>query len=124
MVIEPNSPIDYVQECVLCADGAVITHDDRRTPLTELENETSGFKQLCRSMDPNKGFIVGFVPNDADRPVFFKAREVARSIGLHMQANVEEPDEQRRQWETHKLMRRMETIQSAKQEDQPGAPPV
>jgi hypothetical protein len=109
MIVEPNSPIDYVQECVLCEEGAVLTADGRITPLDDIDRDGTGFKDLCKSMDPNKGFIMAFVPKDTDRPVFFRAREVARSIGIHMQGTLEQPDTQRLQWETYKRMRELKT---------------
>ena len=112
MIVEPNSPIDYVQEYILCEEGAVQTVDGRITPLDDIDRDGSGFKELCKGMDPNKGFIIALVPKDEDRPVFFRAREVARDIGLHMQGTLERPDTQRVQWETYLQMRRVPTVES------------
>lgn len=106
MQVDPNQPLNYRQECILCEDGKVILHDGSSTSLAELEHETSAFKQFCHSLDPNKCFIVAFIPNDADKNVFFRAREVAGEIGLHMQAPVDFPEKHRSQWEMYTKMKR------------------
>lgn len=107
MKIDPNQPVEFRQECVLCEDGQVVLFDDSRTPEAELDREESAFQKFCRSLDPNKCFISAFIPNDSDKGVFFKAREVALSVGLHMQATVDTPERHRTLWDRYQTMKRL-----------------
>ena len=112
MKVDPNQPVDFRQEAVLCERGGVVLHDGASTPASEVEEEESAFKRFCRSLDPNKCFIVAFIPDDADRHVFFAARESARSMGLHMQATVDTPERLRALWETYKTMKQYADAES------------
>jgi hypothetical protein len=106
MKVDPNQPIEFQMECVLCEGGKVILADDSCTPLPQLINEHSAFKKFCQSLDPNKCFIAAIIPDDTDNDVFFKAREVANEIGLHMQALVDTPENHRKQWRYYKESKR------------------
>src|SRR2546423_1070286 len=112
MKVDPNQPVDFRQEAVLCERGGVVLHDGTSTPASEVEDEESAFKRFCRSLDPNKCFIVAFIPDDADRHVFFAAREAARGLGLHMQATVDTPERLRALWETYKTMKQYSDAES------------
>lgn len=115
MKIDPNRPVNLIQVCVLCADGQVVLHDGKTSPPDELDREGSAFRELLRKLDPNRHYITAFILDDADRDVFFRAREVARqSGGRHMQATVETPDRQRSLWESYKTMKRMADAEVAK----------
>ncbi|NUN98721.1 MAG: hypothetical protein HUU16_21405 [Candidatus Omnitrophica bacterium] len=50
---------------------------------------------------------MALIPDDKDHPVYFKARDVARGIGVHMQAPVETPEAKKRLWETYVLSKRL-----------------
>ena len=102
MKVDPNQPVDYQAECLLFDMGEVVLHDDSRTPRALLEDEESAFQQYCRSLDPNKCFLMAIIPHDADRDVFFEAREVAARLGLHMQAMVDTPESHRSRWQVYK----------------------
>ncbi len=107
MKIEPNGYIGQHAEYVLCEVGQVVLHDGARVPIAELGSGENAFTQLCRSIDPNKCFIVAIIPNDADRDVFFKAREVASGAGIHMQATVDTPERLRGTWESYRESKRL-----------------
>lgn len=105
MRIDPNQPVDYHQECVCCEGGKILLFDGTSTEISELGLTESAFGEFCRSLDPNKCFIVAFIPNDADREVFFRAREVARDVGIHMQATIDTAERHRALWENYKTMK-------------------
>lgn len=105
MKVDPNQPIEFTAECVLCEGGQVMLYDGSGAPLEQLGQEGNAFKKFCQSLDPNKCFIMGIIPDDADRDVFFRAREVASEIGLHMQALVDTPENHRSRWESYKKMK-------------------
>lgn len=102
MKIDPNLPLQLHQELVLCEDGSIFLFDGASTSQAALGDEESHFKKFCRSLDPNTCFISALIPNDADRDVFFRAREVAGEVGIHMQATVDTPESHRRLWENYK----------------------
>ena len=105
MKVDPNQPVDFRQECVLCEHDRVSLHDGSTTPRAELGNEESPFLIFCRSLDPNKCYIAAFIPDSADTEVFFRAREVAAGAGIHMQATVDTPERHRLMWERYKQMK-------------------
>jgi hypothetical protein len=74
-----------------------------------LGDEASAFRKFCRTLDPNKCFIVALIPDDADHDTFFRAREVANEVGLHMQAPVDTPERHRRLWESYRQMKQFST---------------
>jgi hypothetical protein len=115
--VDPNQPVDLHHEMILCDGGCVELADGARIALSELDSQDNALAGFCRSLDPNKCFIVAMIPSEADREVFFKARQVASGMGIHMQAPVEEPDKCRRMWEQHVLVRRMAGDSS----EEPGA---
>jgi hypothetical protein len=98
MKIDPNQPILLIRECVLCQDGRVLLHDGRSTPEADLDHEGNAFRDFCGSVDPNRAFIAAFIPEDTDREVFFRARNVALQMGRHMQSTVETPEQQIKHW--------------------------
>jgi hypothetical protein len=114
MKVDPNQPIEFQAEWVLCEGGKVILADDSNTPLPQLIDEHSAFKKFCQSLDPNKFFITAIITDDANNNVFFKAREVANEIGLHMQALVDTPENHRRQWKYYKESKRYAKIEENK----------
>jgi hypothetical protein len=106
MKVDPNNPIGQYAEYVLCQAGAVVIHDGERTPREALGTAGSAFERFCRSLDPNRCFIIALIPDDADRDVFFTAREVCRGIGPHMQAPVDTPDHHNAQWSNYLAAKR------------------
>jgi len=101
MKIDPNQPIEYRVEYILCEGGKAVLYDGGSTALDELERDGSAFQKFCRSLDPNKCFIEALIPNDADRQVFFRARDAAQKIGMHMQAPVDTPERLYRRWKDY-----------------------
>lgn len=98
MKIDPNSDIERDSVLVLCEEGAVLLHTGRKTTMDKLDQASSAFQVFCRGLDPNKCFIVALIPEDSDREVFFKAREVCRSVGVHIQAPVDTAESHRALW--------------------------
>lgn len=101
MIIDPNQPIEQTVAFVLIESGKIVLHDGRTTAENALEDAGSAFQEFCRSLDPNKCFIQGLIPNGRDQALFFKAREVARKIGMHMQAPVDTEENLRRIWDNY-----------------------
>ncbi len=116
MKIEPNGYIGQQAEYVLCEVGQVVLHDGARVPMADLGIGENAFTQLCRSIDPNKCFIVAIIPNDSDRDVFFKAREAASGAGVHMQATVDTPERLRGTWENYKESKRHRSVEEETEE--------
>lgn len=98
MKIDPNTDIERGHEMVLCEGGSIRLFSGERTSVADLGSSKSAFQAFCRSLDPNKSFIVALVPEDADRPVFFKARDVSRTFGIHMQAPIDTAESARATW--------------------------
>ena len=105
MKIDPNQSVAYQAEMVLCREGGVRLHDDRFTPLDQLAQPDSAFHQWCSQLDPNRCFINAMIPDDADRPVFFRAREVASKAKIHMQAQVDTPENLLTLWQNFRQMK-------------------
>jgi len=101
MKIDPNQPIEHRVEFILCEGGKIVLHDGGSSALDELERDGSAFQKFCRSLDPNKCFISALIPNDADRQVFFKAREAAKKSGIYMQALVDTPERHYKMWKDY-----------------------
>src|SRR2546423_1260064 len=112
MKVDPNQPVDFRQEAVLCERGGVVLHDRASTPASEDEEEESVFKRFSRSPAPTKCSLAPSSPGAAVRHVFFAARESARSLGLHMQATVDTPERLRALWETYKTMKQYSDAES------------
>jgi hypothetical protein len=110
MKIDPNSAVEMRTEYVLCEGGRVLLHDGSSTARDELGTAGNGFDAFCRSLDPNKCFIVALIPDDGDRAVYFRAREIASGIGIHMQAPVETPLRLRSQWDNYCRMKQLPSI--------------
>jgi hypothetical protein len=89
MKVEPNQSVDTSFECVMCHQGSVLLPDGTTTPKAELVATDSAFRAFCRRWDPNKTFLLAYVPTEGDKETFFIARRVAQEEGLHMQAPVE-----------------------------------
>ncbi|MFH1861797.1 MAG: hypothetical protein ABH878_03195 [bacterium] len=102
MKVDPNEPINKKVEHVLCRQGSVHTYDGSSTPAAQLNSESNAFKAFCQSLDPNTCFIIAIVPDHADDELFFKARDVARQIPIHMQAGIERPEDAMTIWEHYK----------------------
>lgn len=111
MKVDPNEMIGQEVEYVLCENGKVVIFDGSSTDAADLDSESSPFMAFCRSLDPNTTFISAFVPDDADRPVFFQTRETARKIGIHVQSTLEEPDAQRARWSRYLAMKKLASVE-------------
>ncbi|BCG62929.1 MAG: hypothetical protein methR_P0608 [Methyloprofundus sp.] len=98
MNIDPNISIEHQSAYVLCEQGKVLLHNGSSISQLTLQDENSAFIHFCRSLNPNKCFISALIPDDADKNVFFKARDVAHAEGIHMQANVDRPEQLRKVW--------------------------
>lgn len=109
MKIDPNSDVDRSHEMVLCERGHVRLHTGEQTPASELGRESSAFQRFCRALDPNRTWILALVPDDADRPVFFRAREACRPIGIHIQAPVETAEAMRTTWNEYLSSKRFKS---------------
>jgi hypothetical protein len=105
MKIDPNLPVQLVQECVLCESGRIVLHDGGSTMETDLGRDDSAFHSFCATVDPNRAYITAFIPYDGDRALFFRAREVARRLGRHMQATVETAERQSSLWRSYVAMK-------------------
>jgi hypothetical protein len=101
MKIDPNFAVQLKAEHVLCSGLAVVLWDGQVVPEKLLDEDHGAFAGFCRSLDPNRCYIAACIPDDSDRPVFFRAREVARRRGLHMQASVDTPEHHRQQWQAY-----------------------
>lgn len=106
MIVDPNEAVAKQIEYVLCEDGSVELHDGTRTPEETLSDPESAFRRFCRSLDPNRTFIVALVLNDTDREVFYKARTTAGQDGIHMQAPLDTPEQHRAMWARYRATRR------------------
>ena len=107
MKVDPNQPIEFSAECILCEAGYVELYDGARTPLAQLGDESSVFYSFCQSLDPNKCMLTAVIPDDSGKAVFFKAREIANQIGLYMQALVDTPERHRTRWESYKKVKKI-----------------
>lgn len=105
MKIDPNRAVGMEQECVLCESGFVVLHDGARSSLEELERNDSAFRRFCGTIDPNRCYLLALIPDDRDREVFFRARDVARRMGIHMQATVEKPEELAARWQQYRELK-------------------
>ncbi len=108
MKIDPNQTIESHPEYVLCEKGCVVLASEQTTQHAALAQPGSAFTTFCESLDPNRCFIIALIPDDADRDVFFTAREIAQDIGVHMQAIVEKPEIQRRRWAAYLQAKQMD----------------
>jgi hypothetical protein len=117
--VDPNQAVDLQQEFILCAEGCVACHDGSRTPLADLDG-ANAFRDFCSSLDPNKCYIVALLTSEADREVYFRARDVARRLGVHMQAPVETPERVREMWEAYVSLKSRPLVAAAGMpQDQP-----
>ena len=101
MKVDPNLAVGVIQECVLCDDGRIVMYDGSVATREDLNDPDGAFLRFCGTLDPNRCYIRAVIPNDADRPLFFEAREVARSAGLHMQSSLETPERHRAMWNAY-----------------------
>jgi len=97
MKIDPNSAI-LRQECVLIEGGEIVLADGGVTTAADLGRPDNPFRAWLGKLEENLCYVAAFIPDDADRDLFYQARDVARGAGRHMQATVDPPDEQRRRW--------------------------
>jgi hypothetical protein len=105
MKVDPNQPVDVAHVSVLCHLGALVLFDDSRTPLAELDKPESPFQRFLQTLDPNRHFIQAYVPDDADRATFFRARDVAKASGIHMQASLDSPEALWQMWIRYQKMK-------------------
>ena len=91
----------------MCQGGGVELFDGSRTEGHRLAEPDSAFHRFCSALDPNKCFISALIPEDADRHVFFAARDVASSIGIHMQSTVDTPERHRSLWQRYQEMKQL-----------------
>jgi hypothetical protein len=113
MIVDPNSAVGSQIEYVLCDEGSVELHDGSRTPREALSEPESAFRRFCRSLDPNRTFIVALVLGDSDREVFYEARTIADQDGLHMQAPLDTPEHHRAIWAQYQATRRAPPTEDA-----------
>ncbi len=106
MKIDPNLPVDMHSELILCEGGKIVLHDGTAAAQAELDREGGPFLRFCGALDPNRCFLVALILDDADKTVFFKAREVAGEKGIHVQAPVDTPARLRAQWDAYLRLKR------------------
>ena len=101
MKVEPNLAVGMHEEYVLCEAHSICTYDGKHTSAAAISDPGSALMQFFNSLDPNKAFVVALIPDDANRELFFTARDVAQSCGLHMQATVERPEQYVNIWQNY-----------------------
>jgi hypothetical protein len=101
MKVDPNKSVNTSYELVLCERGAIRCFDGSVTVMEDLDTPHLAFRELIKSLDPNKTFILALLPEEADRPVYFAARDVSQSCGVGMQAEVETPERCHALWESY-----------------------
>lgn len=106
MKVDPNQAVNLHHEVVLCEGEGVTVPGGEHTAHDALSDPDSPFGRFCRTLDPNRCYLVALVPDDADRVAYFRAREAARAAGIHMQAPVETPETLRSIWEAYLQSRR------------------
>jgi hypothetical protein len=109
MKVDPNQAVDMHHEMVLCEAGRVELADGSLVRQTELSTPDNPFAAFCKSLDPNKCFILALVPDDADKEVYFQARSAANALGIQMHAPLEEPERCRKMWESYLVVKRLAT---------------
>ncbi len=118
MIVDPNEAVSQEVEYVLCEDGDAVLHNGARTPLAQLSDPESAFRRFCRSLDPNKTFILALVLDDADREVFYQAKAAAKQDGLHVQAPLDRPETLRAQWSNYQATRPAASEDEEPQDDE------
>jgi hypothetical protein len=103
MLIDPNHPIGQQVEYVLIEPDRIELPNGTHVDVTGLDDDKSQFHQFCRSLDPNRCFIQALIPDDTAKSVFFKARDCAAVLGIHMQALVDTPERHRQTWQNYRL---------------------
>lgn len=106
MKIDPNQAVNFRAEMILCEGGQVALPGGETTRESELADPASAFHRWCAQLDPNQCFIQALIPADADRSVFFRARDVAEQIGVHMQAPVDTAQRLRTIWREYVRMKK------------------
>ena len=101
MKVDPNHPVNSSVEQVLIEADRILLADGSSCSLQELDKAENPFVGFCKSLDPNLCFISALIPDDAGRELFFKARTLAETAGIHMQAPVDTPDRLRRTWDRY-----------------------
>lgn len=87
----------------MCRDGSVEMDDGVKVSLAELNSSGNAFERFCKTLDPNTCYIGAYLPFRADEEVFYRARDLASSLGVHMQATVEKADTQIRYWDHYRM---------------------
>jgi hypothetical protein len=117
MRVEPYS-VPMLVEFIWCENGRVELYDGSSTPTESLPSKDSSFMRFCKGLDPNRYYISALVPQEgphaeANRDLFFRARDAARSVHIHMQAQIEPREALQRFWEHHKLMKKAKKAEDA-----------
>jgi hypothetical protein len=105
MKVDPNRDVGMTQEYILCEGGRVVLHDGSSTERSQLSAEDSAFQKFCSTLDPNRCFIVALIPDDADRSVFYRARELAAQRHIHMQSPVDTKEHLMGLWRRYRQMK-------------------
>lgn len=101
MIVDPNTDIGMQPHFVLCQQGHLERKGAPPFPEEDLGSPEGPFLLWLRSLDPNRTFLIALIPDRADEGVFFRAREIAASCGIHMQAPVETSGVLRARWEAY-----------------------
>ena len=103
MWVDPNQSVGMQPVYVMCRNDSVELIDGTTVSSGQLSGASNPFEEWCRSLEPNTHWISAYLPYDRDKAVFFAARAVAQNCNVHMQATIELPDVQLRQWEWRKV---------------------
>jgi hypothetical protein len=112
MKVEPNIAVGMRQEVILCEPGQVVLHNGTTIAQSKLGDAGGAFIRFLKTLDPNKSFILGLVDieNAAGKAVFYRAKEVARQNGIHMQGDVSPYSEQLALWQHYKQMQSFRSV--------------
>jgi hypothetical protein len=116
MKIDPNTGVQQQAVYILCEAGAVVLHDDTRIPAAELSSDAGRFIEFCRTLDPNKNFIVALVPVETDRSIFYDARDAAQELKLHMQAPMDRASALQSMWTNYKRVKKLPSVEEGEVE--------
>ncbi len=120
MIVDPNRAVGMEAKLILCRAGQVELRDGTRIDAADVGADAGPFAEYLRSVDPNTQFLIALIPDRSDEPVYFRARDVSRQMGVHMQAPVETPEALERQWEDYRML--PEISRPAGSSDEGGAP--
>lgn len=105
MKIDPNIAIDMKQIHVLCTVEGVELDTGELVAVNALQASGGPFEKFCQQLDPNTEYIAAFVPDRNADEIYFRARETAWNLGIHMQATIERPENQLERWKIYKKLK-------------------